>query len=89
MKERWPEDITGSQLRPSTRLMENQRRLTVENDEKVKMDEIETNEKVEIDYGEISTTGRWTENLGGGDNRETSKHNMKLSRSIGLCLPLS
>ena len=37
----------------------------MENDEKVKMDEIETNEKVEIDYGEISTTGRWTKILKG------------------------
>ena len=36
--------------------------------EKVEMNGIETNEKVEIDYGE-DITGRWTENLGGGDNR--------------------
>ena len=69
-------------------MMEDQRRLTAKMNEKVETDEIETNEKVKIDYGE-DITGRWTENLEGGDNRETSKRNMKLSCSIGLCLPLS
>ena len=49
-------------------MMEKQRRLSSELNEKVETDGIETNEKVKIDYGE-DITGRWTENLGGGDIR--------------------
>ena len=40
--------------------MENQRRLTVEMNEKVEMDGIKIDGKVEIDGGE-DITGRWTE----------------------------
>ena len=45
-------------------MMENQRRLTVEMNEKVEMDGIETGKKVEIDGGG-DITGRWIKNLEG------------------------
>ena len=44
--------------------MEDQRRLTVEINEKVEMDGLKMDKKVEIDGGE-DITGRWTESWWG------------------------